>query len=269
MATRDFGGGMQGVLEVATTALLTAVEGRDGRPLLCQGTASLFDALAAAHARYDARTSRSWLCMWRIERPGVASVVTLEQPERTFPEQARSPSAGRDWWLRSAARIATFDWLAQPHVAELPLSVETSRPSVLVLARAEPFTEQEGERLGAVRRHLDVLDRVLDRLSHQVPTQVPAQVPAQPPVPALDRPAARRGDSTADLLTSREREVLVMLSEGLLARSIAQKLAVSERTVHKHLGNLYRKLDAHDRLLAVRRAEHLGLLPAQSASPRW
>jgi DNA-binding NarL/FixJ family response regulator len=35
---------------------------------------------------------------------------------------------------------------------------------------------------------------------------------------------------------------------------------VSERTVHKHLGNVYMKLDAHDRLLAVRRAESLGLL---------
>jgi DNA-binding NarL/FixJ family response regulator len=46
-----------------------------------------------------------------------------------------------------------------------------------------------------------------------------------------------------------------------MARSMAQRLEVSERTVHKHLGNLYRKLDAHDRLLAVRRAEVLGLLP--------
>ena len=39
-----------------------------------------------------------------------------------------------------------------------------------------------------------------------------------------------------------------MLGEGLMARSMAQRLEVSERTVHKHLGNLYRKLDAHDRL---------------------
>ena len=53
-----------------------------------------------------------------------------------------------------------------------------------------------------------------------------------------------------------------MVGDGLLARSIAQRLDVSERTVHKHLGNVYRKLDVHDRLLAVRRAESLGLLPA-------
>jgi DNA-binding NarL/FixJ family response regulator len=59
-----------------------------------------------------------------------------------------------------------------------------------------------------------------------------------------------------------------MLGEGLLARSIAQRLDVSERTVHKHLGSVYRKLDAHDRLLAVRRAESLGLLPT-AATARW
>ena len=37
---------------------------------------------------------------------------------------------------------------------------------------------------------------------------------------------------------------------------------VSERTVHKHLGSVYRKLDAHDRLLAVQRGQLLGLIPA-------
>ena len=62
-------------------------------------------------------------------------------------------------------------------------------------------------------------------------------------------------------LTAREREVLALLGEGLLARSIAARLDVSERTVHKHLGNIYSKLDAHDRLLAVRRGESLGLIP--------
>ena len=54
--------------------------------------------------------------------------------------------------------------------------------------------------------------------------------------------------------------MLTLVSEGLLARTIAARLAVSDRTVHKHLGNVYRKLDTHDRLLAVRRAESLGLL---------
>jgi DNA-binding CsgD family transcriptional regulator len=37
-------------------------------------------------------------------------------------------------------------------------------------------------------------------------------------------------------------------------------MEVSPRTVRKHLGNLYRKMDVHDRLMAVERARALGLL---------
>lgn len=61
-------------------------------------------------------------------------------------------------------------------------------------------------------------------------------------------------------LTSRELAVLALLSEGLTARAIGHRLMVSERTVHKHLAHVYRKLDARDRLSAVLTAHQLGLL---------
>ena len=63
-------------------------------------------------------------------------------------------------------------------------------------------------------------------------------------------------------MTTRELEVLLLLSEGHLARSIAVRLDVSTRTVHKHLGSVYRKLGVHDRLVAVRTAQQVGLIPA-------
>jgi len=52
-------------------------------------------------------------------------------------------------------------------------------------------------------------------------------------------------------LTARELEVLELLAQGMLATSIASRLALSPRTVHKHLGNIYDKLGVHDRLVAV------------------
>ena len=67
-------------------------------------------------------------------------------------------------------------------------------------------------------------------------------------------------------MTTRELEVLVLLSEGHLARSIAARLDVSTRTVHKHLGSVYRKLGVHDRLVAVRTAQQAGLIPAHPSS---
>jgi DNA-binding NarL/FixJ family response regulator len=63
-------------------------------------------------------------------------------------------------------------------------------------------------------------------------------------------------------LTSRELEVLGLLSQGLLATSIASRLSLSPRTVHKHLGNIYDKLGVHDRLVAVSLARGRGLVAA-------
>ncbi|GAA3107226.1 helix-turn-helix transcriptional regulator [Streptosporangium carneum] len=65
-------------------------------------------------------------------------------------------------------------------------------------------------------------------------------------------------------LTPREVAVLLMLAEGLPAVGMARRLGISVRTIHKHLQNLYRKLDTVDRLGTVLRAQEAGLLPAAS-----
>ncbi|MDI6105746.1 LuxR C-terminal-related transcriptional regulator [Actinoplanes sp. NEAU-A12] len=49
------------------------------------------------------------------------------------------------------------------------------------------------------------------------------------------------------LLTPRERQVVTHLVAGLSDRDIARRLSVSERTVHKHLEQVYRKLGVHAR----------------------
>ncbi len=76
------------------------------------------------------------------------------------------------------------------------------------------------------------------------------------PLPALDAAAVGRMR-----LTAREAEVLRHVGTGLTADAIAHLLRISTRTVCKHLENVYRKLDCHDRLVAVQRAQGLGLLP--------
>jgi DNA-binding NarL/FixJ family response regulator len=52
--------------------------------------------------------------------------------------------------------------------------------------------------------------------------------------------------SAFDLLTSREREVLQLITEGHTNTAIAQTLQVGTKTVEKHRSNLMRKLDVHD-----------------------
>ena len=61
-------------------------------------------------------------------------------------------------------------------------------------------------------------------------------------------------------LTARELAVLSLLADGRPAAAIGRRLAISERTVHKHLEHLYRKLEANDRLTAVLSAQRFGIL---------
>jgi DNA-binding NarL/FixJ family response regulator len=55
------------------------------------------------------------------------------------------------------------------------------------------------------------------------------------------------------LLTRREAEVLAHLALRMTAKEIASALLVSHRTVERHIGNVYEKLDVHDRETLLRR----------------
>ena len=62
------------------------------------------------------------------------------------------------------------------------------------------------------------------------------------------------------VLSPREREVLVLIADGLSAPDVARRLHVSPATVKTHLQSLYEKLQVSDRAAAVARAMRLGLL---------
>ena len=56
-----------------------------------------------------------------------------------------------------------------------------------------------------------------------------------------------------DQLTTRERDVLRLLADGLSDRDIAVALTISHRTVETHVSNILRKLDVRNRAEAARR----------------
>jgi two-component system, NarL family, nitrate/nitrite response regulator NarL len=56
-----------------------------------------------------------------------------------------------------------------------------------------------------------------------------------------------------DLLTTRERQIVRVMAEGLTNKEIAQRLKLAEGTVKVHLHHIYRKLGIANRTaLAVR-----------------
>lgn len=56
-------------------------------------------------------------------------------------------------------------------------------------------------------------------------------------------------------LTNRETEVLEQLSKGLSYNLIAENLILSTGTIRKHIENIYRKLQVHNKLEAVQKAK--------------
>lgn len=61
-------------------------------------------------------------------------------------------------------------------------------------------------------------------------------------------------------LTTRQAEVLLLLTEGHGNKEIRHRLGIAERTVRAHLTDLFQLLGAHSRTQAIIRARELGLI---------
>lgn len=60
-----------------------------------------------------------------------------------------------------------------------------------------------------------------------------------------------RRDAPGADLSAREREVLLLVADGLANKQIATRLGIAERTVKVHLGNVFRRIGVADRTSAA------------------
>jgi DNA-binding NarL/FixJ family response regulator len=93
-------------------------------------------------------------------------------------------------------------------------------------------------------------------LSPAVTTRLIARV-----LPSLSTPdPSPTGAAALELLTDREREVLLLLAAGGSNAEIGEALFISETTVKTHISHLLTKLQLRDRVQAVIAAYEMGLL---------
>ena len=180
-------------------------------------------------------------------RPGMPIVVTYSWPT---PRAATSLALAFDDRPLIPVRGALIRTRHTPSV--LAGLVDPARGTTIAFTRARPFGASDARTWEYAQRPLTI---VWAHAEHQRRAAHPAC-----------RHVVETPHAVEDLLmTPREIEVLTLLAQGLVATAIARTLTLSPRTVHKHLGSIYRKLGVSDRLLAVTVAQQKGLISARFA----
>jgi DNA-binding CsgD family transcriptional regulator len=143
--------------------------------------------------------------------------------------------------LRAAAACAPSESCALETVAATTVPgprtiavrvASTPHVSIVLRRRANPFTARERARIALLAPHLTFLWRLAQGSAH--PQEIVVRATAG--------------------LTQRETEVMRWLACGKTDADIAALLAISRRTVHKHLEHIYDKLGVETRTAAVMRA---------------
>lgn len=153
------------------------------------------------------------------------------------PTTAGRAYGGQASWQASGKCRGSIDIWGIDQVAALPVRSGTEFVAFLIGRRGEDYADADLDLLTAVQPVAVGLVALLE--------------PEHLPPPAL----------RVAQLTGREHEVLTLLAAGHKAATIARHAGCSERTVHRHLANIYAKLEVTDRLSAVVKAQRIGLLP--------
>jgi DNA-binding CsgD family transcriptional regulator len=165
------------------------------------------------------------------------------------PATAQAAAGGWLDWRRSPARGFLEDLRGWDQMVSLPLRGGPTEVFAFAFSRGvRDFDEHDLALMTAVQPLLRALDRHARLIGRWRQGDERRTGGAE---------ASARGAG----LTGRELSVLLCLAEGLTAGAIAHRLGCSPRTVSKHSGNIYRKLDVCDRLSAVLDAQRRGILP--------
>jgi DNA-binding CsgD family transcriptional regulator/pimeloyl-ACP methyl ester carboxylesterase len=186
---------------------------------------------------------------WGTDNPAFRQVFT----SRFIPEATEEQVA----WFNELCRKTTspeiaarlLEARAQIEVADLLARVRA--PTLVLHARRDAVSPlDEGRRLAAGIPGAQFVE--LDSKNHILLDNEPAWTRFQEAVLDFLGIGAPSGEDPAfAALSAREREVLALITEGLANAEIAERLALSEKTVRNHISNLFDKLGVWTRAQAI------------------
>ena len=130
------------------------------------------------------------------------------------------------------------------------LLAQVKCPTLVLHARNDEVTPiAEGQGLASGIPGAEFVE--LDSRNHILLEHEPAWQRFQEAVLAFLQPGAAADDSMFAALSTRERQVLSLMAEGLSNTDIAERLNISEKTVRNHSSNLFDKLGVWSRAQAI------------------
>jgi len=256
---------LRGDLAGAEAAFKQAHElGRDPQPglallRLAQGRADLAVAsIRAALASATERLARARLCVAQVEI--ALSVGDVDTARTATSELEQTAEAFSSPGLQAAAEEARGSvLLAQGQSAEALLHL---REACRRWQQIEAPYEAAKVRLLLADVYRDLGDGDAAALELDAAEVVFQRLGAERDARAV---ADRHGAATLPAgLTPRELEVLRLVAGGQSNREIANELFLSERTVHRHVSNIFSKLDVSSRVAAAAFAYEHGLISRPS-----
>ena len=186
-----------------------------------------------------------------------------DEPDIDMVGVALTAADGVDLAVTTRPDVAVVDYqLPDGDGATLAASIRAASPDTQVLV----LTGVPDERLFAAAVAAGCAgfltkDKAFDELLVAV-KHVHAGEPFLPPMMLASLLPRLRGDfhEVGDDLTTREREILQYLADGLGTQAIAAKLVLSVHTVRNHVQAVLAKLHAHSKLEAVAIAAKAGLI---------
>jgi non-specific serine/threonine protein kinase len=169
----------------------------------------------------------------------------------------------------AAARDLFAESLRRQHAAANTAGIAEGVGGLAALATAQGLPERAARLFGAAEtirasRAAPIwpaeqfeVDRYTSELRAQLPAPVYAQLSREGQAFTAEQAIAYARDEArasrqnpaprAGRLTAREREVATLIAQGATNRAIAETLVISERTVERHVANIFAKLDVGSR----------------------
>ena len=213
--------------------------------LLVEDHRAVAEGLWALLDEYDDLTVVGW-----ADSVAEAAPMTAElSPQLALIDYRLPDGTGAD----AAARIRAHD----SAIAVVFLSADTSDAALLAAVEAGAsgylLKSAGGDEIAAAIRAAAAGETL-------IPTRTLMDVLSRHRETA--RASARQTERLSSL-TGREQEILVLMTQGLDNRAIADRLTISYATVRTHVRGILEKLQARSQLEAVAKAAELGFRPTQ------